>query len=67
MHKASSAILEPVAKFLESLHGEIKQHAADMACCSDLAAWFDEDMHLKTCIEHGMTNAYLGVNYVPVE
>eukprot|EP00972_Heterocapsa_arctica_P076661 11308728-Heterocapsa_arctica.AAC.1 len=24
-------------------------------------------MHLKTCIEPGMTNAYFGMNYVPVE
>eukprot|EP00972_Heterocapsa_arctica_P026848 3950815-Heterocapsa_arctica.AAC.1 len=24
-------------------------------------------MHLKTCIEPGMTNAYFGSNYVPVD
>ncbi len=74
MYKASSHILAPVAKLLESLHGEIKEHVAGLvATCSNpescvgIAAWLDEGMHLKTCIEPGMTNAYFGLNYVPVD
>eukprot|EP00972_Heterocapsa_arctica_P047685 7033711-Heterocapsa_arctica.AAC.1 len=72
MCKASSAILAPVAKLLESLHGEIKEHAAELVAtcsnpesCNCIAAWLDEGMHLKTSIEPGMTNAYFGLNYVP--
>ena len=74
MYKASSAIAAPVAKLLESLRGEIKDYAAELVSThsnpesfSGIAAWFDEGMHLKTCVEPGMTNAYFGLNYVPVD